>query len=350
MKKIWPWIIGAIILALMIIFKPHNDAAPVDNKQVPKIKAVLIDGRIVHSQPITSSITASGSILSNEEVLIQSQTAGIISKIYFSEGSKVKKGELLIKIDDSQLQAQLQKDDVARQLAQVTEERQKKLLAINGISQQDYDIALNNLKSIEADMKVLQVQIGYTNIVAPFDGTVGLRNVSEGSYVSQNTQLVNLEQLSPIKIDFYVPEKYADALQKDEAINFTVTGFSNTFQGKIYAIDPKIDEPTRSIHVRALAENKDGRLLPGVFAEITIELSHAANALMIPTEAIIPQISGQTVFTVKHGIVGSVPVTMGIRTDSTVEIMTGLHENDTIVDRGVQLVHIGSEVKFKSIH
>jgi membrane fusion protein (multidrug efflux system) len=349
MKKIWPWIIVALVVALLVIFKPHNDAAPVDSKQPQKIKAVLVDVRIVHSQPIVSSITTSGSILSNEEVIIQSQTAGIVSKIYFSEGSKVKKGDLLIKIDDSQLQAQLQKDDVAKQLAQVTEERQKKLLDINGISQQDYDIALNNLKSIEADMKVLQVQIGYTNILAPFEGTVGLRNISEGSYVSQNTQLVNLEQLSPIKIDFYVPEKYAGAVQKDETINFTVTGFSNTFQGKIYAIDPKIDEATRSIHVRALADNKDGKLLPGVFAEITIQLNHAATALMVPSEAIIPQVTGQSIYVVKHSIVSSVPVTMGIRTDSTVEIMTGLHENDTIIDRGVQLVHIGSEVKFKSI-
>lgn len=350
MKKLWPWLIGAIIIALLVIFKPHNDAAAPGSKPAQPNKAMLVDARIVHTQPIINSITVSGSILSNEEVIVQSQTAGIISKIYFSEGSKVKKGELLMKIDDQQLQAQLQKDQVAKDLAQVTEERQKKLLDINGISQQDYDIALNNLKSIEADMKVIQVQIEYTNITAPFDGTVGLRNVSEGSYVSQNTPLVNLEQISPIKIDFYVPEKYESALQKDEIVNFTVIGFGTPFQGKVYAIDPKIDATTRSIHVRAIADNKDGRLLPGVFAEITIQLSHAATALMVPSESILPQISGQTVYAIRKGNVVSVPVTLGIRTDSTVEILNGLHENDTIISRGVQMVHPGSAVKFKSIY
>lgn len=350
MKKIWPWLIGAIIIALLVIFRPRNDTNAPGSKPMQQNNAVLVDARIVHTQPIINSVTVSGSILSNEEVIIQSQIAGIISKIYFSEGSKVKKGDLLMKIDDSQLQAQLQKDEVAKQLAEVTEQRQKKLLDINGISQQDYDIALNNLKSIEADMKVIQVQIGYTNITAPFDGTVGLRNVSEGSYVSQNTQLVNLEQISPVKIDFYVPEKYVSALQKDEIVNFTVTGFGTPFQGKVYAIDPKIDETTRSVHVRAVADNKDGRLLPGVFAEVTIQLSHAATALMVPTESILPQINGEAVYQVKKGSVVSVPVKLGIRTDSTVEILNGLHENDTIIARGVQMVHQGSKVKFKSIY
>ncbi len=350
MKKILPWILGVIILALVIIFKPRNEATVSGSKTAAQTNAVLVDARIVHAQPIINSITVRGSILSNEEVIIQSQTAGIISKIYFSEGSKVQKGTLLMKIDDSQLQAQLQKDEVAKELAQVTEERQKKLLDINGISQQDYDIALNNLKSIEADMKVIQVQMGYTNIIAPFDGTVGLRNVSEGSYVSQNTPLVNLEQVSPVKVDFYVPEKYESALQKDEIVNFTVVGYGSPFQGKVYAIDPKIDETTRSIHVRAIADNKDGKLLPGIFAEVTIQLSNAASALMVPTESILPQINGESVYKIKNGSVLTVPVTLGIRTDSTVEILNGLHENDTVIARGVQMVHQGSKVKFKSIY
>jgi membrane fusion protein (multidrug efflux system) len=168
--------------------------------------------------------------------------------------------------------------------------------------------------------------------------------------VSQNTALVNLEQVNPVKVDFYVPEKYLSQLQKDEQISFTITGYSNDFPGKIYAIDPKIDETTRSIHVRAMADNKEGRLLPGVFANIKIQLNHADKALMVPTEAIIPEVSGQSVYVVKGGAVVSVPVTLGIRTDSTVEIMTGLHQNDTIVSRGVQLVHKGSKVKFKTLY
>lgn len=349
MKKALPWIILGIAIILLVIFKPRNkDAGP--SKHMQNSGPVLVDARIVLPRPIVNSISVSGTLLSNEEVILQSQLAGTVSHIYFSEGSKVRKGDLLIKIDDSQLEAQLQKDEVAEQLAKITEERQKKLLAINGISQQDYDVALNNLNSIQADMKVIKVQIGYTNITAPFDGIIGLKNVSEGSYVSQNTVLVNLEQISPIKIDFYVPEKYLSVLQRDEQIEFSVTGYSDKFIGKIYAIDPKIDENTRTIHVRALADNKDGRLLPGAFAEITIELSHAANALMIPTEAVIPQINGQSVYVIKKSKVASVPILLGIRTDSTVEVTSGLKQGDTIVARGIQLVHSGSEVKLKSVY
>lgn len=350
MKKALPWIIVAAAVTLLVIFKPNKpDSADTKQAQNSKMQ-VLVDARIVLPQPVANNISVSGTILSNEEVILQSQVTGIISHIYFSEGSKVKKGDLLVKIDDSQLQAQLQKDEVAKQLAQITEERQKKLLAINGISQQDYDIALNNLNTINADIKVLQVQIGYTSITAPFDGIIGLRNISEGSYVSQNTPLVNLEQIAQVKIDFYVPEKYMSALQRDEQVHFTVTGYNDIFTGKIYAIDPKIDETTRSIHVRALADNRDGRLLPGIFTEVKIDLSHAANALMIPTEAVMPEISGQSVYVVKNGTVVSVPVVLGIRTDSTVEVMSGLHERDTIIARGVQLVRKGSQVKFKSIY
>jgi len=349
MKKALPWIIIGIVVALAIIFKPKNkDAA--DPKAKGNSGPVLVDGRIVKPQPLSNKISVSGTILSNEEVTLQSQVAGIVSHIYFSEGSKVKKGDLLVKIDDSQFQAQLKKDEVAEQLAEITEERQKKLLAINGISQQDYDIALNNLNSIKADMKLIQVQIDYTNIRASFDGIIGLKNISEGSYVSQNTVLVNVEQVTPIKIDFYVPEKYLGQLHKDQIIDFTVTGYSDLFKGKIYALDPKIDENTRTIHIRALSDNKDGRLLPGAFANINITLSQNATALMIPTEAVIPQASGQTAYVMRKGIVSSLPITLGVRTDSTVEVLKGINEGDTVITHGVQLVHPGSLAKFKSVY
>ncbi|HSY76438.1 MAG TPA: efflux RND transporter periplasmic adaptor subunit, partial [Bacteroidia bacterium] len=175
MKKTWIWLIViAAAITLLVVFKPRNtDAGGVQKNQKAQQAAVIVEGRVVKPSQIAKQITVSGSVLSNEEVTLQSQLAGVITHIYFTEGSHVNKGDMLVKIDDAQLQAQLQKDEVAKQLAQVTEERQKKLLSINGISQQDYDIALNNLNSILADMKLLQVQINYTDIRAPFDGIVG---------------------------------------------------------------------------------------------------------------------------------------------------------------------------------
>jgi membrane fusion protein (multidrug efflux system) len=351
MKKAWIWILAVMGIVLLVVFKPrNNDAGGTQKNQKAMQAAVIVEGRIVKPAQIAKQISVSGSIVSNEEVTLQSQLAGVITHIYFTEGTHVNKGDMLIKIDDAQLQAQLQKDYVAKQLAEVTEQRQKKLLAINGISQQDYDIAYNNLNSILADIKLLQVQINYTEIRAPFDGIMGIRNISEGSYVSQNTVLVNIEETSPIKIDFFVPEKYQSQVQKSEQINFHVSGYTNLFTGKIYAIDPKIDENTRSIHVRALSDNKDGHLLPGAFANINIELSHSDSTLMIPTEAIVPQISGQLVYIARNGMVSSSPVDLGIRTDSTVEIVKGLKRGDTILTRGLQLVHPGSAIKFKSVY
>jgi len=350
MKKALIWIIIGVVIVLLVILKPTNKDSS-GSKQDPKSQGVpvIVEGIVVKQSAIAHSISVTGSIISNEEVALQSQLAGIVKHIYFSEGSHVSKGDMLIKIDDAQIQAQLEKDEVAKQLAQITEERQKKLLAINGISQQDYDIALNNLNSILADIKLLQVQIGYTEIRAPFDGTIGLRNISEGSYVSQNTVLVNLEETTPVKIDFFVPEKYLGLVQNGDSVNFTVSGYNNAFTGKIYAIDPKIDEPTRTIHVRALAENKGGKLLPGAFATINIQLSHNAESIMIPTEAVIPQISGQVAYLSKNGKVYSVPIDLGIRNDSTVEVVSGINMGDTVITRGLQFIHPGSAVKFKTV-
>jgi len=350
MKKLWIWIIVIAGIVLLVLLRPSNkDAGGLQQNQKSIATAVLVEGKVIHPSPVANDISVTGSILSNEEVTLQSQTAGIVSHIYFTEGSHVSKGQLLIKIDDSQLQAQLEKDEVAKQMAAITEERQKKLLAINGISQQDYDVALNNLKSTEADIKMIQVQIGYTDIRAPFDGTIGLRNISEGSYVSQNTVLVNMEEISPIKVDFFVPSKYISEIHLDDQVDFNVSGYNDIFHGKIYAVDPKIDETTRNMHVRALANNMNGHLLPGSFANIHIELNHTNNAIMIPSEAVIPQISGQSAYLSHNSIVAITSITLGIRTDSTVEVVNGIKDGDTLITKGLQFIHPGSTIKFKTI-
>ena len=350
MKKLWIWIIVIAAIVLLVLLRPSNkDANGLQQNQKNIAATVTVEGKVIHPSQIANEISVTGTILSNEEVTLQSQIAGIVSHIYFTEGSHVSKGQLLIKIDDSQLQSQLEKDRVAEQLAELTEERQKKLLTINGISQQDYDIALNNLKSVQADIKMLQVQLSFTEIRAPFDGVIGLRNISEGSYISQNTVLVNMEEISPVKVDFFVPAKYMSAVQKNDLINFNVSGYNDIFKGQIYAIDPKIDESTRAMHIRALADNKNGHLLPGSFANIHIELNHTNNSLMIPSEAIIPQISGQSAYLSKNGVVASTSIILGIRTDSTVEVVSGIKDGDTIITRGLQFIHPGSTVKFKIV-
>jgi membrane fusion protein, multidrug efflux system len=343
MKKTVIWIIIiAVIIGLLIFLKPKDSSAIIGPQGAKK--SVPVEAMKVRTMRTSNIIKISGNIMSNEEVNLQSQIAGVVTEVNFTEGSHINKGDLLIKIDDSPYQAQLQKDEVSKQLDQLTADRTKKLLDINGVSQQDYDIALNNLNGIIADMKLIQVSIGYCNIKAPFDGVIGLKNVSPGSYITTSTVIADIEQLSPIKIDFYVPEKYSDLLHKGDSITFTVAGFSERFSGSIYAIDPKIDQTSGGLHIRALTPNKDGKLLPGQFANISIPLSHTDSAIMVPTEAVIPKVIGQDIYVYKGGVAASLPIQLGIRTDSTVEVTQGLHAGDTIIIRGSMVIYPGSKV------
>ncbi|HTA27803.1 MAG TPA: efflux RND transporter periplasmic adaptor subunit [Bacteroidia bacterium] len=345
-RLIWIIVIAAAVIAL-ILLKPVNKDAIVGPPASKKI--IPVEGRIIKTAPVSNIIKVSGNIMSNEEVNLQSQIAGVITEVNFTEGAHISKGELLVKIDDAQYQAQLQKDEVAKQLDQVTVDRTKKLLDINGVSQQDYDIASNNLNSVIADMKVIEVSIGYCSIRAPFDGVIGLKNVSPGSYINTGTVITDIEQLSPIKIDFFVPEKYSGQLKKDDSVQFNVSGYDETFSGIIYAIDPKIEQTSGGMHVRALSPNKNGRLLPGQFANISIVLSHVDNAIMIPTEAVIPKVIGQNVYVYKGGKAFSEPIELGLRTDSTVEVTKGLNPGDTIITRGSMVIYPGSKVILNSL-
>lgn len=346
MKNRLTWaIILVIVIVGLILLRPKDKNAVIKGPS-PSTRIVPVDGMIIKTTPASNIIKISGNIMSNEEVNLQSQIAGIVTEVHFEEGSHVQKGNLLVKIDDSQYQAQLQKDEVSEKLYEITEERQKKLLAINAISQQDYDIAKNNLESIKADMKLIQVNIGYCNIRAPFDGIIGLKNISPGSYITPATVIADIEEISPVKIDFFVPERYADAIKNGDSIRFTVAGSDRTFPGTIYAIDPKVDPTSGSIHIRALSPNKDGKLLAGQFANITIILSHVSNAIMVPTEAIIPKSIGQNIYVSKGGKAVSVPIELGVRTDSTVEVTKGLNPGDTIITRGTLVIYPGTRVKF----
>ncbi len=348
MKKSIIWIlIIIVVVGILIYIRPANNNAII-GPQLAK-KAVLVDAMVTKALPASNIIKISGNVMSNEEVNLQSQIAGVVTEVNFAEGSHIAKGDLLIKIDDSQYQAQLQKDEVAKQLDELTEQRTKKLLAINGVSQQDYDIALNNLNGVIADMKLIEVSIGYCNIRAPFDGVIGLKNVSPGSYITTGTIIADIEQISPIKIDFYVPEKYSSILHKSDTINFTIAGFNQTFTSTIYAIDPKIDQTSGGLHIRALMPNKDSKLLPGQFANITIPLSHSDNAIMVPTEAVNPKVIGQEIYLYRGGVAVSSPIQLGIRTDSTVEVTQGLHAGDTIIVRGSMVIYPGSKVKLNHL-
>lgn len=298
---------------------------------------------------ITSSldnrIEATGTILANEEVEIRSETSGRVTKLYFKEGDAVNSGSLLLTIDDRELQAQLTKTNLTIDLAIEDEQRKKKLLDAGGISKEEYDIARNYLLKLEADKQLLLTQIAKTKVIAPFSGTIGLRYISEGGYVSPATLIASLQQTNMVKVEFAVPEKYASAIRNGAEVSFSVEGDNNTYTAKVYAREPKIDPQTRSITVRALAQNNDGRLIPGAFAKLNINLGTIAETIVVPSEAIVPAITGQTLYIVRDGAAKVQPVKTGIRSATSTQITEGIVPGDTIITTGLLTVRPGAAVQ-----
>lgn len=306
---------------------------------------LTVSATIVSHQSLNDQIFASGTLLANNEVELRNELSGRLVKLGFKEGSTVKKGELLVKIDDQDLQAQLRKLMVDKELAEKNENRQKDLLDIKGISQQEYDVALNTLNKIKADIDFTTAQIGKSEIHAPFNGVVGLRTVSEGSYLPANTRIATLQEVDPMKLEFSIPEKYFSRFGQESEIHFTVESTPGLFTGKVYAYEPKIDPATRSLTLRAICSNSRRTLLPGAFAKIVVPLEKQENAVMIPSQSVIPELKGHKVFTVRSGKAFPVKVKLGLRNDTTVQILDGIHVGDTVITTGIMQMRPEMPVK-----
>jgi membrane fusion protein (multidrug efflux system) len=319
------------------------------NAEVPaqgmKAKAQPVKVLIIQPSELTNRITSTGTILANEEVEVRSETQGRIIHIYFIEGERVAAGKLLVKIDDSELQAELKKAELDIQLAQDDEGRNKKLLAVNGISKEEYDASLNKLLQLQAGKQLIEAQISKTSVIAPFSGVIGLRYVSEGGYVSPSNLIAVLQQTNPVKLEFSIPEKYAAGMKNGTVIEFTVEGNTKSFTGKVYAKEPKIDPATRTVKIRAISQNPNNELIPGAFAKLNIELGINLNALVVPSEAIIPGITGQSLMLMENGKATVKPVKIGIRNESSVEITEGVMAGDTVIISGLLTVREGMPVK-----
>ncbi|MEJ2504672.1 MAG: efflux RND transporter periplasmic adaptor subunit, partial [Ignavibacteriaceae bacterium] len=254
-------------------------------------------------------------------------------------------GDLLVKINDADLQAQLQSAKSRLELQKDTEYRQKQLLEKEAISQEDYDMTANQLQVNQAEVELIKAQIDKTEIRAPFSGIVGLKNVSEGSFVNNSTIIASLQNINPIKIDFSIPERHSSMVEVGDEINFTISGNNKKYIGKVYAIEPKIDPVTRTLQIRALCSNTGREILPGSFASVELVLKKIENAILVPSEALIPDIQGQKVFVYRNGIATPQQVETGIRTDKTVQLTSGVSEGDTIITSGMLQLRPGAPVK-----
>ncbi|MCF8364505.1 MAG: efflux RND transporter periplasmic adaptor subunit [Bacteroidales bacterium] len=307
-----------------------------------------IETFVAEAGAINEIIKASGSIQPNEKMELRSEVAGRIVAVNFKEGTHIDKGALLVQIDDSELMAQLQKFNAQMRIAREDENRKKQLLSINGISQEVYDGALAKVEELEADIALTDSKIRKSKIESPFSGKIGLRYVSQGTWVSQGEIISTLVQTDPVKIEFSIPERYASLISVGMKAVFTVAGSDKDYTATIYATEPQIDANTRSLKVRALRANPKGELIPGAFAEITINLRQIPDALMIPTLCVVPLLNSQNIFVIRDGAAKLIEVETGIRRDKYVQITSGIVAGDTIAISGLLLLKDGMAVSVKS--
>ncbi len=303
-----------------------------------------VTGQVLRAERLENGITSSGTVIANEEVEIRSEVQGKVVRIAFKEVARVKKGDLLVKIDDSELQARLLQAKSAVKLATDNEFRARRQLELEAVSQKEYDQALNELNRAKAEAQLLRAQLDKTELSAPFGGIVGLKMVSEGAYVNPSTLITTLQEIDPVKLDFSVPGKYAGWVKPGQAVAFTVQGSEARHQAKVYAVDPRIDPSTRTLRLRAVSPNPQGALLPGAFATLHIPLEAVESALMVPAQAVSVDARGAKVFVYKAGKAEIRPVQAGLRTDSSVQITGGLAPGDTVIVGGAVTIRPGAPV------
>jgi len=334
--------IGALIFYRI----SDNKKSEEKNSKGPGGKTALkVTGIVLKPQVFLDNLALSGSIEANEQVDIRSEVSGIVESINFQEGSLVSKGQVLFKVNDIELRAQLANVKTSQGLASENERRAKLLLQKEAISQEEYDIASADFKSSKAQTQLIQAQIAKTNVRAPFSGKIGLRAISNGTYVTPTTPITKLVNTSQLKITFSIPEKYASQMKVGNALSFTTAGSTEKFAAKIYAIEPEIEIATRTLKVRAIAENPEGKLYPGTFANVALPLDHIKDALLVPTESLIPIQNGKKIFVSENGKAKEIVVQTGSRTEKEILVLTGLKAGDTVLTSGVMTLKNGAPVK-----
>lgn len=315
-----------------------------------KTKKILnINATIIKPQVLTEDIPIIGSLIPDEEVDLSFETSGKIIEINFEEGTTVKKGQLLAKVNDRPLQAQLQRLVSQLKLAEDRVFRQDALLKRDAVSKEAYEQVKTELAILNADIESVEAQIEQTELRAPFDGVIGLRQVSVGTYASPTTVVAKLTKISPLKVEFAVSERYARDIKVGTNLTFTLEGSLNKYQAQVYARESSLDLNTHTLTVRALYPNPTG-IMPGRYAAITLRKQEFQDALAVPSQAIVPEMGKDKVFLYKNGKAEPVEITTGIRTESMVQAVKGLAEGDTVIISGTQQLRTGMPVTIDNIY
>lgn len=357
-KAKWLAIIaGAAILvgAGLYYRKPKQNSELVNIEKektdnTPRKRELNVNAHIIKHGLLEEEFMVTGILLPDEEVDLSFETSGQITEIFFEEGTFVTKGKLLAKVNDNKLQAELKRLSVQLQLAEDRVERQRTLLQHDAVSQEAFDQVSTELATLNAEIDVIKAQIELTELRAPFDGIIGLRQISVGAYASPTTVVSKLTKINPLKVEFSVPERYANEVGYGTELTFTVDGFINSFPAKVYAKESSIDINTHTMAVRALFDNSDGKLTPGRYTSISLKKQSIIDAIAIPSEAIVPEMGKDKVFLYKSGKAVPTELLLGIRTEDKVQVLTGLNVGDTIITSGTLQLRTGLPVTIDNIN
>ena len=334
-------LIGTIIILSVLLSCNSKKKGQVIAEKPPVMVEVIVAG----SEDVPSSLEVNGSVLPNEMVELHPEVGGRLVYLNIPDGSKVKEGTILAKVNDADLQAQLQQQKIQLELAIKTEKRLSSLLKVNGVNQADYDNALSQVNTYQANIKVLDAQIDKTVIRAPFSGELGLRVVSPGAYVTSQTVVGTLQQTDKVKIDFTVPETYVSIISKGSVVKVQTNESAETMDATVSAIEPQINSLTRNIKVRALLTN--GVIPPGSFVKVLLVQNR--KGIVVPSNAIIPDALSNQVVIVKNQKAKFVNVETGIRNANIVELKSGVNPGDSIIISGMLFVRPNAPIKVNKI-
>ncbi len=330
--KAHPFFNATIIFTLII---SACSSSKDDDKQISKGSALDVRYMIVEGQPFNKSLTLNGTLLPNEEITMRSEVSGRVVRILFEEGDDVKKGQLLVQLDNRDLVAELEKTKILYSQAKIDVERRESLLKTKAISQEEFDTFSNRKKELNAEINQLEARIDQYHINAPFAGIAGLRSISSGTMLSAGEAIATLTMTHPLKLEFSVPEQYAQLVKRNDTIHFTLRNSSDTLSARVFAIDGRISPTTRSLRVRAIYNNQREKLIPGAYATVIYPLEVFDDAILIPTDALVSASDGQRVMKIHRGKAQPTLVETGERTADDVQIVRGLSSGDTIALTGL---------------
>ena len=349
-------LVGAVVLVCGAL--AYNTFVPQENKELkeapkgkPKDKDKTLNVRavVMDYQSLTDGLSMSGTLVPDEEVSRAFETSGKITDIFFKEGSRVEKGQLLAKINDAPLQADLRRKEAQLNLVQDRLYRTKALLQKEAVSKEAFQEAEANLSALRAEIDGVKAEIAQTELRAPFSGFIGLRQVSVGAFATTQTAVAMLTKRTPLKVEFSVPERYAGMLPDGAPLEFTVEGDLSPRKARVYASDSRVDDATRTFTVRALYDNSDGRLVPGRYANVRLTTQEFAKTLAVPSEAIVSEMGIDKVFVCRSGKAEPVEISKGLRTDALVQVLRGLSVGDTVLTSGTMQLRAGQQVSVQVV-